>query len=130
MVLNGIARRFDVRNGGLSGVNAGCWRCADVGVSEQQANLLERLILCFREQQIADDAVAEVRCRVDDEIFPAQAGETIRCYLSDDDVVELGVSSVNVALEVRCVKCSLTQLLAVDTDAPRARRFMGKISDW
>jgi hypothetical protein len=50
--------------------------------------------------------------------------------LSDDDVVELGVSSVNVALEVRCVKCSLTQLLAVDTDVPRARRFMGKISDW
>jgi hypothetical protein len=99
-------------------------------VSPNSRPISSRLILCFREQQIADDAVAEVRCRVDEEIFPAQAGEAIRCYLSDDDVVELGVSSVNVALEVRWVKCSLTQLLAVDTDVPRARRFMGKISDW
>lgn len=61
----------------------------DIGVAEEQPNLLESLVLSFGEQEVTDNTVADVGAHVHEEVFVAEMLETIRGDLGNDDVVSL-----------------------------------------
>ena len=60
----------------------------DVGVTEQETNLLEGLVLGLGEKEVRDDSVGDVGDDKDHEILPSEDIETKRGDLTNDDVVE------------------------------------------
>jgi len=60
----------------------------DVGVTEQETNLLEGLVLGLGEEEVRDDSVRDVGDDKDHEVFPSKNFKTDRRDLADDDVVE------------------------------------------
>lgn len=60
----------------------------DVGVTEQETNLLEGLVLSLGEEEVRDDSVRDVGDDKDHEVLPSKNFETDRRDLADDDVVE------------------------------------------
>lgn len=60
----------------------------DVGVTEQETDLLEGLVLGLGEEEVRDDGVRDVGDDKDHEVLPPEDIETNRGDLTDDDVVE------------------------------------------
>ena len=64
------------------------WTDSDVGISEQETDLLESLVLGLWEEEVRDDGVGDVGDDEDHEVLPAENIKTDRGDLTDDDVVE------------------------------------------
>jgi len=60
----------------------------DIGVTEQETDLLEGLVLGLGEEEVRDDGVGDVGDDKDHEILPSEDIETDRGDLTNDDVVE------------------------------------------
>jgi hypothetical protein len=60
----------------------------NVGITEQETNFLEGLVLGLGEEEVRDDGVGDVGDDKDHEVFPSELVETDRGDLPNDNVVE------------------------------------------
>jgi hypothetical protein len=60
----------------------------DIGITEQETDLLKGLVLGLGEEEVRDDGVRDVGDDKDHEVFPSKDFETDGGDLTDNDVVE------------------------------------------